>query len=65
MTESFLSALKYERVHGTAYPTQERARRDVIVYIEGFYDSRRRYSALVYRCPNEVHYSHRQPTAAA
>lgn len=35
MAESFFSALKNERVHRTVYATKERARRDVIAYIEG------------------------------
>jgi len=65
MAESFFSALKNERVHRTVYPTKEHARRDVIAYIEGLYNSRRRHSALGYKRPNEVHYSYRQPNTAA
>jgi putative transposase len=63
--ETFFSALKNERVHRTVYATKAQARRDVIRYIEGFYNSRRRHSALDYRSPNEVHYSYQQPPAAA
>ena len=65
MAESFFSALKNERVHRTVYATKARARRDVIAYIEGFYNSRRRHSALGYRRPNDVHDSYRQPATAA
>lgn len=65
MAESFFSALKNERVYRTVYATKTRARRDVIAYIEGFYNSRRRHSALEYRRPNEVHYSYQQPSQAA
>lgn len=65
MAESFFSALKNERVHRTVYPTKKRAKRDLIAYIEGFYNSRRRHSALGYRRPNEVHYSYQQPALAA
>lgn len=65
MAESFFSALKNERVYRTVYATKEGARRDVIAYIEGFYNSRRRHSALGYRRPNEVHYSYQQPALAA
>ena len=65
MAESFFSALKNERVHRTVYATKKRARGDVIAYIEGFYNSRRRHSALGYRRPNEVHYSYQQPALAA
>ena len=65
MAESFFSALKNELVYRTVYATKARARRDVIAYIEGFYNSRRRHSALGYRRPNEVHYSYIQPVTAA
>lgn len=65
MAESFFSALKNERVYRTVYPTKTHARRDVIAYIEGFYNNRRRHSALGYRRPSEVHYAYRQPALAA
>ena len=65
MAESFFSALKNERVYRTVYATKKQARRDVIAYIEGFYNSRRRHSALGYRRPNEVHYSYQHPALAA
>lgn len=65
MAESFFSALKNERVHRTVYATKEQARRDVIGYIEGFYNSRRRHSALGYKRPNDVHYAQAQPATAA
>jgi putative transposase len=63
--ETFFSALKNERVHRTVYATHAQARRDVIAYIERFYNSRRRHSALNYRRPNEVHCSYPQPDSAA
>lgn len=63
--ESFFSALKNERVYRTVYATKAQARRDLIRYIEGFYNSRRRHSALDYRRPNEVHYSYQAPATAA
>jgi putative transposase len=65
MAESFFSALKNERFYRTVYATKAQARRDVIAYIEGFYNSRRRHSGLDSRRPNEVHYSYDQPTRAA
>lgn len=65
MAESFFSSLKNERVYRTVYATKAQARRDVIAYIEGFYNSRRRHSGLDYRRPNEVHHSYDQPTLAA
>ena len=65
MAESFFSALKNERVYRTVYATKARARADVIAYIEGFYNSRRRHSALSYQTPNDVHYGYIQPVTAA
>lgn len=65
MAESFFSALKNERVYRTVYATKSQARSDLIRYIEGFYNSRRRHSALGYRRPNEVHYGYQQPALAA
>ena len=65
MAESFFSALKNERVHRTVYATKAQARRDVIGYIEGFYNSRRRHSALGYKRPNDVHYADVQSATAA
>lgn len=49
----------------TVYATKSQARSDVIRYIEGFYNSRRRHSALGYRRPNEVHYGYQKPAPAA
>ena len=51
MAESFFAALKNERVHRTQYPTREHARRDVVRYIEFWYNSKRRHSGLQYRHP--------------
>ncbi|MEC5193138.1 transposase InsO family protein [Arthrobacter sp. MP_M7] len=62
---SAFSALKNERVYRTVYATRSQARSVVSRYIEGFYNSRRRHSALGYRRPNEVHYGYQQPALAA
>jgi putative transposase len=51
--ESFFATLKVERVHQCRYPTRAEARRDIIAYIEGFYNPTRRHSALEYRSPLE------------
>ena len=40
MAESFFAALKNERVHRTQYPTREHAYRDVVRYIEFWYNSK-------------------------
>jgi transposase InsO family protein len=65
LAESFFSALKNERVHRTVYATKGQAKRDVIMYIEGFYNNHRRHSALGYRHPNDVHYAYQQQALAA
>lgn len=54
MAESFFASLKKERVHRTVYPTREAARKDVVRYIEFWYNKRRLHSALGYRTPQEV-----------
>ncbi|SDI17509.1 Transposase InsO and inactivated derivatives, partial [Sinosporangium album] len=65
LAESFFAALKNERVHRTEYPTREHARRDIARYIELWYNSRRRHSALGYRSPRQVYgeYLERQQAA--
>jgi hypothetical protein len=65
MAESFFSMLKNERVYRTVYATKAHARKDLIRYIEGFYNSRRRHSALGHRRPSEVHYGYQQPALTA
>jgi transposase InsO family protein len=65
MAESFFSMLKNERVCRTVYATKRHACKDIIRYIEGSYNSRRRHSARGYRRPNEVHYGYPQPALAA
>ncbi|WP_123669442.1 IS3 family transposase [Actinocorallia herbida] len=55
LAESFFAALKNERVHRTEYPTREHARRDIIKYIELWYNPRRRHSALGNKSPAQVH----------
>jgi putative transposase len=53
MMESFFATLKKERVHHESYETRESARRSVFEYIELFYNTRRRHSALGYLSPEE------------
>jgi len=65
MAESFFAALKNERVHRTQYPTREHARRDVVRYIEFWYNSRRRHSGLQYRTPQQVHDEYLEQQSAA
>ncbi|MGD0936420.1 MAG: IS3 family transposase [Streptosporangiaceae bacterium] len=65
MAESFFAALKNERVHRTQYPTQEHARRDVVRYIEFWYNSKRRHSRLQYRTPQQVRDEYLERQSAA
>jgi len=45
----FFGSLKTERVFFANYATREEARRDIVDYLEMFYNSRRRHSCLGYR----------------
>ena len=65
MAESFFAALKNERVHRTQYPTREHARRDIVRYIEFWYNSKRRHSGLQYRTPQQVHNEYLEQQSAA
>jgi len=60
MAESFFAALKNERVHRTQYPTRNHARRDIVRYIEFWYNSRRRHSGIGYKTPNQVYAEHQE-----
>ncbi|NJP96399.1 transposase [Nonomuraea sp. FMUSA5-5] len=51
---SFFSTLKNEWLHRFVFTTRAKAKRQVIRYIEGFYNHRRLHSALGYRPPLEV-----------
>lgn len=55
LAESFFAALKNECVDRTEYPTREHARRDIIRYIEFFYNRERLHSGLGYQTPHEVY----------
>ena len=49
--ESFFATLKKELVAGEVFYSREQARREIVDYIEGFYNSWRRHSALGYLSP--------------
>ena len=57
--------LKNERAYRAVCATRAQACKDLIQYIDGFYNGRRRHSALGYRCPNEVHYEIHQSALAS
>ena len=48
--------LKNERVYQAVYATKAQARKDLIQYVEGVCNSRRRHPAFGFRRPDEVHY---------
>lgn len=54
MAESFFSALKNEWLKRFVFTTRAKAKRQVIRYIEGFYNRRRLHSGIGYRPPLEV-----------
>lgn len=56
VTESFFATLRKELVHRTTFATRTQAQREVIAFIEGWYNRRRRHSALDYRSPVEYEY---------
>ena len=53
VAESFFGSLKTERVFFSSYKTREAAKRDIVDYIEMFYNSNRRHSYLGYVSPKE------------
>ena len=53
VAESFFGSLKTERVFFSNYMTREKAKRDIVDYIEMFYNSYRRHSYLGYISPKE------------
>ena len=61
MAESFNAALKNELVHRTQYPTRKHAYRDVVRYIEFWYNLKRRHSGLQYRSPRQVREEYLEP----
>ncbi|MFE4296211.1 IS3 family transposase [Streptomyces sp. NPDC056907] len=65
MAESFFGALKNERVSRVTYLTREAALRDIIRYIELWYNRKRLHSAVGYRPPREVNAEYQQLRIAA
>jgi putative transposase len=53
MAEGFVSTLKRELIHRHSWPTRQIARSAIFEYIEGFYNTRRRHSALGHLSPSE------------
>jgi putative transposase len=53
LAESFVATLKTELLYRRSWPTRQVARTAIFEYIEGFYNTRRRHSALGYLSPAE------------
>ena len=53
LAESFLATLKTELLYRNGWPTRQAVRTAIFEYIEGFYNTRRRHSALGYLSPAE------------
>ena len=56
-TESFMGTLKLEHVHQTHYENEATARIEIFKYIDGYYNTRRKHSAIGYRSPNQFEQS--------
>jgi putative transposase len=65
MAESFFASLETELIDRTSFRTRADARLAVFDYIEAFYNSRRRHSALGYLSPAEFERRYRPATTAA
>jgi len=63
--ESLFGTLKTELVHHRAYRTREEAKSDIFFYIEGFYNRRRRHSALGYLSPVDFELVHQEQSMLA
>ena len=64
VAESFFGTLKAERVPLRGYRTKDEARRDIVDYIEMFYNSRRRHSYLGYVSPKRFEEARQLQNAA-
>ena len=53
VAESFFHSLKTEWMKDTLYTTRDQARRDVVAYIEMFYNCQRLHSFIGYSNPND------------
>jgi putative transposase len=51
VAESFFATFKKELIHTKPWPTMTRLRKETFLWIEGYYNSRRRHSSLAYLTP--------------
>jgi putative transposase len=64
VAESFFATPKLELSYRTHWRTRIQARSEIFEYIELFYNSQRRHSALGYLSPNEFELRYQQSVAA-
>jgi Integrase core domain len=64
MAESFFATLECELIARSRFATQAEARLAVFDFIEGFYNPRRRHSALGYLSPDDFERQHDNSTAS-
>lgn len=50
-TESFIGTLKHEMLQGGCFETPAEARTEIFEYIEGYYNTHRKHSAIAYQTP--------------
>lgn len=62
--ETFFSTIKCEMLYHKTYKTREEARRDILWYIEVYYNRKRRHQALGYISPYEFKQKYLQGVAA-
>jgi putative transposase len=65
LAESFVATLKTELLYRSCWPTRQVARTAIFEYIEGFYNTRRRHSALGHLSPAEFEEVRLEEEAAA
>ena len=65
LAESFMATLKTELVDRRSWPTRQQTRTAIYDYIEGWYNPRRRHSALGYLSPAQFEAQHHQGAESA
>ena len=68
LAESFIARLTTELIDRRSWPTRQAARTAIYDYIEGWYDPRRRHSALGYLGPAQFeaqHHRRQEPAASS
>jgi putative transposase len=63
MAESFFASLECELIDRRSFKTKTEARHALFTYVEGWYNPRRRHSALDYRSPANFERLHRDTIA--